>query len=215
LFGAADCWSVKDCEPRGPLCRINKGNETWQPISIPGFFIQVIPAIDEQEALHYSQHADYDLPLDFVLKVAGLSGIVHFNQPLNCDEKNLHFSRLYSDVRCQRLESGTFCNTPRSQRARFLRNTASSDATASGSFGKTTFRVVIPKDVSGITVVGGGFTEFHFDSGKEPTLVIDNAGTEIFDGPIMCINATFSSSTICQVKSGAVAVLPHLNLEIQ
>lgn len=196
LLAIADCWSPFDCEPKGPTCIINKNNEPWQPWTVPNFFKTVSPALDDQASLN-AKLVDYDLPLDFVLKIAGLSGIVKFNPPLKCDDKSLH---------CTRIKGSP-------TRARFQRAPGSGLSVADGTIGLVSVHVEIPNDMSGITAVGGGYSEFVFDRGKAPKLQINSNGVPVFDGDLTCVNSTFISSTIRQLGSGTVP--PKLNMEIR
>jgi hypothetical protein len=157
LHAVADCWSPVMCEPKGPTCRINKNNETWQPMSVPNFFKTVSPALDEQASLN-AKLVDYDLPVDFILRMAGLGG-------------------------------------------------------ADGSIGSVSVHVEIPKNVSGVTMVGGGFSEFIFDQATAPKLRVVSGGVPLFDGSLTCVNATFTTSTVRQLGSGST--LPKLNMEIK
>src|SRR5260370_952406 len=90
IQAVADCWSSGSCEPKGPTCKINKNNEGWQPLDVPNLFQTVSPALNEQASLN-AKLVDYDLPVDFILKMAGLSGVVKVTpNNLSCDDKNLH-----------------------------------------------------------------------------------------------------------------------------
>jgi hypothetical protein len=182
------------CEPKGPLCRINKSNEKWQELTVPNYFASASPAIDEQRALH-ERGSDYDLPTTFILKIVGLKDVVTVKPPGSCDDL-IHFTRI-----------------PKSRlRARFLRS-SHVPSVADGSIDGWDIHFEIPGDMSGVTVVGGGYSEFHFDANKEPKLKLTYAGEAIFDGPVRCINATFSTSTLCQVNPGKDR--PKINLEVK
>ncbi|WP_353070517.1 hypothetical protein RBB75_20715 (plasmid) [Tunturibacter empetritectus] len=193
LSGDATC-DLGSCEPKGPTCRINKSNEKWQQLDVPDFFGVVAPAIREQGTLH-ERGAEYDLPTTFMLKITGLKDVVTVKPPGSCDD-NIHFTRI-----------------PHSHlRDRFIR-TAHTESIAEGTVDGWFIHLEMPADMAGITVVGGGFSEFHFDLGKEPKLVLNYKGEPIFDGKVRCINSTFSGATLCQVDTGPAR--PKLNLEVK
>lgn len=193
LSADATC-DLGSCEPKGPTCRINKSNETWQQLDVPDFFGTVSPAIREQGTLH-ERGPEYDLPTTFMLKIIGLKNVVTVKPPGSCDD-NIHFSRV-----------------PHSHmRDRFIR-TAHTESIAEGTVDGWFIHLEMPGDMAGITVIGGGFSEFHFDPGKEPTLILDYKGEKIFDGKVRCINSTFSGATLCQVDRGPAR--PKLSLEVK
>jgi hypothetical protein len=143
----------------------------------------------------HQRGVDYDLPTTFILKVVGLKEVVKFEPDGTCDDL-LHFKII-----------------PKSRlRASFSR-TSHKSAVAKGSVDQWDIRLDIPGDMSGMTIVGGGFSEFHFDPGKEPKLRLVYAGETIVDGPVRCINSTFTGSTLCQVNPGKNR--PNLNVEIK
>ena len=193
LIGDVSCWTV-DCEPKGPICVIDKTVQPYQPFLVPSFFSLVAPAINKHVIAH-SSGTDYDLPVDFILKYTGLSGQLSVTPKADCDF--LHFKHL-----------------PKSRlRARFARDATAVDITATGTVSSYTIKIIIPKTISGVAVVGGGYSELHFDQHHEPTLIIQYQNSDIFTGPIKCMNVTYSSSTI--FPANPTLTLPNLPLEVK
>ena len=159
--------------------------------------MNVGPGIREHTTVHYSRpDRGYQLPINFVWQIVGLGKL--FDEPaLDCCGRNIDFVR---DLSMKR-------------RALFSRKGTAFVVKSKPNPDNYDIQISIPNEISGMTYVFPGSSEFHYEPGKAPRLRIVDGGLLIFDDELRCTNSSAPFAAVKRVNPGKNR--PNLNMVVQ
>lgn len=179
-----------------PSCTVVENNDYTYSLQRPSLTKDVAGPLQLHFQRHYSSYPTYDLPLTFLWDSLAIKDLME-DAKMSCCDKDIHFTRY---VKFPMLADFSWTGNP---------VTVSSKPNPILSGFK--IQIKIPSKLSGIAVVGGGFSEFHFDDGKMPHLTIINSNSkQIFDADLHCLKTSATSVVAKPIEPSGTQLNPDL-----
>jgi hypothetical protein len=160
-----------------PTCNVIL-NEDYKFVMVqPTLATNVNPAIDLQYHRHFSSYPTYELPLTFLSDALGIGNLMQKPKPaLDCCHANLVFTRDVKRPPVASFEWSGGTETVVNQPNPLLQG--------------QTLTLTIPANMSGVTVVTGGATEFLFSTSRPHLKITNSDGSKVFDSDLQCVKAS-------------------------